>query len=99
MSFGWVAVAGLVVGTASAINANEQGRKAGNQAKDAARATALQAEQANNKANAKRPDTAAAMSAAILAGKAGSSSTTLTGPQGVDPSSLTLGRSSLLGGG
>jgi len=31
MSFGWVAIAGLVVGAASAIISNEQARKAGNQ--------------------------------------------------------------------
>ena len=35
----------------------------------------------------------------MMAGKAGQSGTMLTGPQGVDPSSLLLGKSSLLGGG
>jgi len=103
MSFGWTAATWLAIGVgvsaAATINSAEQQRKAGSQAKTAAKATALQAERANNKANAKAPDSAAAMATAILAGKAGNSGTTLTGAQGVDPSQLTLGRVSLLGGG
>ncbi len=60
--------------------------------------TAQRAEEATNRANAKSPDVAAALSAALLSGKMGNSSTMLTGPQGVDPSKLLLGKSTLLGG-
>lgn len=56
------------------------------------------AEQANNKANQKRPDVAGALSSALMSGKAGASGTMLTGPGGVDPNALQLGKSTLLGG-
>ena len=59
--------------------------------------TAQRAEEATNRANAKAPNSAAAMSAALLAGKGGNAGTMLTGPGGVDPSKLTLGRATLLG--
>ena len=59
--------------------------------------TAAQADQAFNQANQKKPDTSAILSAAQQAGKGGVSGTMLTGPSGVDPSSLTLGKSTLLG--
>jgi hypothetical protein len=50
-----------------------------------------------NRATAKRPNTARIVDEAAQAGKAGASGTMLTGSQGVDPSALTLGRSTLLG--
>lgn len=62
-------------------------------AQDQANAT----EQANNRANQKRPDVAGALSSALMSGKAGASGTMLTGPGGVDPNSLQLGKSTLLG--
>lgn len=104
MSFGWsaatwAAVAGATVSAATAVTANDNARRAGAQAKTQALATAQQADEANNRANAKTPDSAAAMATAILAGKAGNSGTMLTGPQGIDPTQLTLGKASLLGGG
>lgn len=101
MSFTLTTAAWLAVGVSavSAVHQYDQGRSAGNKAKDAAKATALQSDEAINRANAKTPDTAAAMAQAILAGKAGNSGTMLTGPQGIDPTQLTLGKSSLLGGG
>ena len=49
------------------------------------------------KANQKKPDTMAILSAAQQAGKAGPSGTMLTGPMGVDPNALTLGKTTLLG--
>lgn len=55
------------------------------------------ADEAMNRANQKRPNTRALLDDANQKGKAGASGTMLTGPQGVDPSSLTLGRSTLLG--
>jgi len=62
-------------------------------AQDQANAT----EQANNRANQKRPDVAGALSSALMSGKAGASGTMLTGPGGVDPNALQLGKSTLLG--
>ena len=55
--------------------------------------------EANNKANAKTPDATALMAANLAASKNGQAGTLLTGPGGVDPNSLKLGRSTLLGGG
>jgi hypothetical protein len=51
-----------------------------------------------NRANQKRPDTTALLASASQAGKSGASGTMLTGPQGVDPSAMSLGRGTLLGG-
>lgn len=105
MSFGWSAVTWMAISAAAttAVSAYsaDQSRKQGNTANDAAKKNALetqkQADEANNRANAKAPDSAAAMAANVLAGKAGQSGTMLTGPQGVDPASLSLGKSTLLG--
>lgn len=47
---------------------------------------------------AKAPDVNALLAAAQEAAKGGPSSTMLTGPSGIDPSALTLGKSTLLGG-
>ena len=107
MSFGWTAATWLAISaatvattTAVTIDAN---RKASNTANDQAKANALKtqqaSDQANNRANAKSPDSAALMSANMLAAKGGQSGTMLTGPSGIDPGSLTLGKTSLLGGG
>ena len=56
-----------------------------------------QAQEATNKTNQKRPDTAGVLAAAQQAGKSGASGTMLTGSQGVDPSALSLGKNTLLG--
>lgn len=50
-----------------------------------------------NRATQKRPNTAGILASAQQAGKSGASGTMLTGPQGVDPAALTLGRNTLLG--
>jgi hypothetical protein len=63
----------------------------------AAQKQATAAEEANNRANAKTPDVGAMLAANQQAAKAGGSSTMLTGPQGVDTSSLNLGKNTLLG--
>lgn len=64
-----------------------------------ARATSQQrrSEQEMARANAKKPDISAIMQAAQEASKAGAAGTMLTGPRGVDPNALQLGRTSLLG--
>lgn len=55
------------------------------------------ADESMNRANQKRPNTSRIVDEASQAGRAGSSGTMLTGSQGVDPGSLQLGRSTLLG--
>lgn len=78
--------------------ADQNQRSAQRQSLRAAEDQANAAEQATNKANQKRPDIAGALASAMLAGKAGASGTMLTGPGGIDPSALQLGKSTLLGG-
>ena len=102
-SFGWTAAAWALIGsTAVQIYSADQARSSSNQANDIAIANAKRvaadADRANNAANARSPDTAAMMASNLAAGKQGASGTMLTGPGGVDPSQLTLGKSSLLGG-
>jgi len=77
--------------------ANQDQRSAQRQAQATAEATAKTADEAQNKATQKRTDVAGALSAAMQAGKAGASGTMLTGPQGVDPNALSLGKNTLLG--
>ena len=99
------AAAGIGVSAASAIqgqaaqqDAARQQKKAQNQAARAAVSQQRQSEMVTNAANRRTPDINSIMSAASQAAKTGPSSTMLTGPSGVDPNSLALGRSSLLGG-
>lgn len=63
----------------------------------AATKQASDADQANNRANSKSPDVAGLGSANAQAAKGGQSGTLLTGAQGVDPKTLLLGRTTLLG--
>lgn len=85
------------------VYSSEKAAKAQTRAQDQARAdaarTAKAAEIATNKANQRQPDVAGMLGAAARAGQSGQGSTMLTGPSGIDPASLTLGKSSLLGGG
>lgn len=92
----------------SSIYQGEQGRKAQKrslreqtQAQQMAESRAIsqqrRSEQEMAKANAKKPDISAIMSAAQEASKAGGASTMLTGPRGVDPNTLQLGKTTLLG--
>lgn len=64
---------------------------------DLAKKNAQQQEEQINRANAKSPDIAGMLSANQNAAKGGQSGTMLTGPQGVDPNSLNLGKNTLLG--
>lgn len=103
MSFGWTAGVWLTIAsTATSIYSAQQQRVASSRANDIAKSNALlnqkASDEANNRANAKAPDSAASMASAMLAGRAGQSGTMLTGPQGVDPNLLTLGKNTLLGG-
>lgn len=106
MSFTWSAATWLAIGSgvsavagvAGVISSADAARSSGNMARDAAKLNAQQTDEAMNRANQKSPDSAALMAANVLSGKAGAGSTMLTGPQGIDPSQLTLGKSTLLGG-
>ncbi|MDR3005209.1 MAG: hypothetical protein LBV14_13360 [Acidovorax sp.] len=97
----WAAAGVAAVGTAvSYQNGKEQASQqasAQRQAQANADKQAAQADQDFNRANQKKPDTVGMLSAAQQAGKGGASGTMLTGPSGVDPNSLTLGKSTLLG--
>lgn len=113
VTLGTVALATLagaaVVGTGYSIYAGEQQKSAQkdalNQQREAqnkAEASAVRqekaAEEAQNKALTKRPDTGALLSSAEQAGKSGVGGTMLTGAAGVDPNSLQLEKKTLLGG-
>ncbi|MFJ1253414.1 hypothetical protein [Cupriavidus sp. CuC1] len=97
----WAAAAASAAGAAvSYVNGQAQAgaqKDAAQQAKDAATAQANQADQANNRANAKSPDINAMLSANQQAAKGGASGTMLTGTTGVDPTQLQLGKNTLLG--
>lgn len=102
MSWAVTAVAAAVAVSAgvSYYNGQQQAaanRRAMDQAKANADRQAKQAEMEMNRANQKQPDTNALLSAAQQSGKAGASGTMLTGPAGIDPSALSLGKSTLLG--
>ena len=68
------------------------------QAQKNADAAAKQADEDFNRANQKRPDTNAILAAAQDSVRGGTSGTMLTGAQGVDPETLKLGKTTLLGG-
>ena len=70
--------------------------RAQQQAVNAAQGQRKQSEMAVNQANRQRPDVAGIMQAASAA-SSGGGGTMLTGPTGVDPNALALGKSSLLG--
>lgn len=91
--------AALILGgttAATSIYQGEKARQAQHQAADQARA---EADQAFNRANPKKPDAAQMLYDNQRANGGGAVSTMLTGPQGIDPGSLSLGKSTLLGGG
>lgn len=88
---------GALVVAGSAASQADGARRAGNTAADNAKKQASDQEQQFNKLNGKTPDSAAMMDQNTQAGKDGPSGALLTGPQGIDPSKLTLGRNTLLG--
>lgn len=104
MTTGLSAAAGAALGNQMVDKPNQIAQQANdNQATANAAATANAtkqtdlAVQANNRANAQSPDVGAMLSANQQAAKSGGGSTMLTGPAGVDPSTLALGKSTLLG--
>lgn len=97
----WVAAGAAVAGVAMSYQNGQEQKKAAASAQEQAKQNALKqekaADEANNRANQKSADTSSALSAAQQAGKSGQSGTMLTGSQGVDPNSLNLGKTTLLG--
>ena len=103
-----VAIAGTVLGVVMQADSSRKQAKAQEQAAQqaaaaaqqqakAAEAARKQAEEEMNKATQKRPNTQAILNAAMLAGRGGASGTMLSGPQGVDAGSMTLGKNTALG--
>lgn len=95
----WAVIGSAVLGAGTSIDAQ---RKAKNQAADAAKQAQQQADQATqeaqkqndimtNRSNQRRADSSAATPGLGLG------STMLTGPRGIDPGALPLGKSTLLG--
>jgi len=104
-----VAAGIAAAGTGYAISAGERGaaaqKKAMKQQEQAqteaaaqARSQQRQSEIAMSAANRRKPNIAAIMDNAAEGSMGGPSGTMLTGPTGVNPQDLQLGRSSLLGG-
>ena len=91
------AVAGAGYSIYSGERANSKQNEAQQQALSAQAANESKADQEMNRANPKKPDTSAVVSQLQQAAKGGASGTLLTGPSGVDPSTLQLGKSTLLG--
>lgn len=95
-----IGAAALLGAGASVYSANKASKsaKAANQQNERLAASQAQASETQfNKANQKAPDIAAMMSRNQDAMKGGIGTTFLTGAQGVAPSALTLGKSTLLG--
>ena len=100
-----LASAALALAAAGTGYSMYQGERTADMQKDAqllsaaeARKTAKSADEATNRANQKRPNANAILSAAQQAAKGGMGGTLLTGPQGVNPGEMSLGKSTLLGG-
>lgn len=96
------ALAAAAAGTGYSIYEGERSAAAQNRSQRQAladsRATAKAADEATNRANQKRPNANAILASAQQAAKGGMGGTLLTGPQGVNPGEMSLGKSSLLGG-
>lgn len=82
---------------AASAQAAETAQKAEAAAEAATKSATDKADQANNRINAKRPDMGGVQSSIDQMAKGGQSGTLLTGPGGVDPKTLLLGRTTLLG--
>lgn len=102
-------VGAMVVGTGYSIYSGERAasqqkqalrKQAGaqEQARMEARSQQRQSDEAMGRAQRKTPDTGGILAAASQAAQGGPSSTMLTGPMGVDPNALSLGKNTLLGG-
>ena len=78
-------------------NSMQQQQRAQQQAVAQAEAQSAKSQEAINAANRKAPDVSGILSSAARQASGGPSGTMLTGPGGVNPAQLPLGRSTLLG--
>lgn len=92
------AILGAVTSQMQGAKQEKAAKKASQQAQTNADKLYAQQEQQNNRNNARGPDTNALFAQNELEGQAGASGTMLTGPMGVDPNSLALGKNTILGG-
>lgn len=96
-----IAAVAAAVGTAYGVYSGEKASKANKNAAQQAKANAdkqaLQAEQEFNRANQKTADTNKMLAANQQASLSGQAGTMLTGPQGVAPGNVDIGKSTLLG--
>lgn len=92
------AVAGAAISYKNGQEQSSNAKKAAAQSQSAADKLYAQQDQENNKANARGPDTDALLAANQQEAQAGQSGTMLTGPMGVDPNDLALGKNTVLGG-
>lgn len=76
----------------------QQQQQAQTQALQQAKQQQAASEQAINMANRRQPNVAAVMGRAAAGAAGGPSGTMLTGPMGVNPQDLQLGKNTLLGG-
>lgn len=94
-------IAATAVSTFSSIYASQQQQKSAGAAQQQARKSAEEqarlADEANGRANQKKADISALLSAAQQSSLTGVSGTMLTGAQGVNANQLLLGKSTLLG--
>ncbi len=79
---------------ASALSKQESAQA---QAVKAAESQRMTSEMAINQANRKKPDVSSIMQAAGESASGGAAGTMLTGPTGVNPNALSLGKTTLLG--
>jgi peroxiredoxin family protein len=104
-----VATTAMAAGVGYSVYAGEEGRKAQKEAMNRQRAAQAQAAQqakeqatasqaAMRRAQGQAPDVAGIMAAAQEGAAGGPAATMLTGPMGIDPNQLSLGRNTLLGG-
>lgn len=93
-----VAVGGTLAYSAYSSNqASKRQQGAQREAVAQAEKQAAQAEREFNRANAKKPNVGAIVAGNQQAGLAGQAGTMLTGPTGIDPTKLELGKNTLLG--
>lgn len=92
------ALLGAITSGVQGAQQSKQAKKAAQQNATAADRLYAQQDQQNNKANARGPNTDALFAQNELEGQQGASGTMLTGPMGVDPNSLSLGKNTILGG-
>lgn len=93
---------GALAGAGASVYTGQQQAAATKKASAAATAnadkTAREAERERNRVNARKPNVAGLIAANQQSAQSGASGTMLTGPSGVDPNTLSLGKNTLLGG-